>query len=478
MVINKEGTTNNYRKQFEKNTLKTMSLLLFVIFHIIVMLIFTGLQNSQETQIIICTYIASIQLILSMKLLVRFGYNLFSMPILFLVFSFIFHFGHLVLYILNIKVARTYNIFDMVSLAIILKACKFVIFSTFYIVYGIVLTSTMKVRSREKNSDTKIQISTIYKVGCWLFGLGILPKLYIDLSKIVLFLMKGYLATYTLRVPGIINTIANMSEYGILMIMVGKQNDKKRLKLIFTCFLLYQTFIMLSGNRGRPMVVIIAAVFIYWDLKGSITKKQILKVGLVGYIGVVFLMFYGNLRNPYLIDASIVEKVRMSFSSPIANVLDEFGGTMLTLCYSVLYFPKVCSQTFGMNYITSFFSVFPNIGGILNGFKESSIFVYKFPVNLALGGSYLGELYYSFNEMGRYFAIFIGAFIGIVSKNLLKTNRNKDWLKYSISMVIFVNIIWWVRGYFYDMARDIILVPIFILVLYKLQKKELKKKEN
>jgi hypothetical protein len=86
--------------------------------------------------------------------------------------------------------------------------------------------------------------------------------------------------------------------------------------------------------------------------------------------------------------------------SVFLKILGEFGGTIITLCYSMMYFPSYAPFQYGKNYIFSLFTIFPNVGGVLNEGLKTSTYTLMLPSDVSrfLGGSYIGELYYSFES--------------------------------------------------------------------------------
>lgn len=127
--------------------------------------------------------------------------------------------------------------------------------------------------------------------------------------------------------------------------------------------------------------------------------------------------------------------------------------------------------------------IFPNIFGILDSFKNSFIFVYNFPPSyrFALGGSYLGELYFNFEDISCILTILIGIFIGIVigilDKKILECIKKDSMIELSIYIIIFINILSWIRGYFADMVRETIWTSLLIYIIYILVKNYYKRKK-
>ena len=149
------------------------------------------------------------------------------------------------------------------------------------------------------------------------------------------------------------------------------------------------------------------------------------------------------------------------------SVVAEFGITIITLGISIEFFSSNNNFQYGLNYLLSLLNMFPNIGGILNFTISKTIYVNNFPMNLRsfLGGSYLGEAFYSFGYFGMVFIAFIGMLISYISLKLHDLFLKQKYIRLSILLILFPNLLWWTRAYFVDMVREFVWISLFTVIL-------------
>lgn len=451
---------------------KVLILISFVIINIFTFIASININNDDW----ICkfTIISIIQLISNILYLKILKYNIFSLPVLFIIFSYMFHFGHLILITFNIDVERSFDATILVSNETYRNACYFVMYSQIFLVLGIIVVNIF--------SDNKIKYDfrnalsykfddreRVFKIGFYLFIVGIIPTIYIDISRIIAYVQGNYLSTYYINVNSIITYLANLTQYGVIMMIIGRYDKKSFVNKVMTITIIYQVIIMLTGNRGSAIMLIISLVYIYINLVKNINKKQVIKFIVLGYIGIALINFIGETRMAEIreIDTLLGIFFESLTKSPLFELLGEFGSTMITLCYSIMFFPTVKEFACGTNYLTSLLIAIPGVSKFIGDLINEFVFINYFPSSYRayLGGSYLGELYYSFGKLGVIFTVFIGIFIAYTSIKIKVAIYNKELLKLSIYMVVFNNILWWGRSYFSGLLRECIwtMVPIIVI---------------
>lgn len=487
LVINNVELELVSMKNENNHLLKIILLISYILFNICIILLSTIIVNSNNKNWILQYVIVSlIQISISIIYLKRAGEDLFSLSMIFIIFTYIFYFGQLFMYAFKIKNNSDYDVVAWIALDTLKKACTFTSISIFFLTLGIIIIWFQNKKLNNDNDENendiendienKKKLKIIFKIGLVLFCISIVPKLYWEISRFRLHAMGGYLATYNVlnfSGGGVLVTFANMVEYSVVIMLIGLQDKKATCKFIFLSSLIFEVMLMLSGNRSRAVMSILMYLYIYIKLIKKIKMKDIIIISLCGYIGLSLITFISRTRMQLNMDIdSLLNEFTYSFfqHSPIFDSLAEFGSTMVTLCFTIQIFSEYGKPTYGINYIFSFFNAIPNINGIVEPFRNafeyttSNIFQAFFG-NIALGGSFLGELYYNFNYFGAFFAIIIGLIVGFVSKNLHYTIKDKNWLKLSILMILFPNILWLVRNYFSGLVRDFIWTSIVILII-------------
>jgi hypothetical protein len=435
------------------------------------LVVFFLLSHNYNFTITQLTFIAIAQLTLSLIILTKRGYGLFSLPSLFLIVSFIFHLSHLILILIDSPVIKWYDLRGFTSNDIYIKSIVFTIKVQAFVVLGILLAKKKSLKIELKNitssRNESVDKHIIYKIGLILLMIGIVPRLYIDISRFVLFISGNYLATYNLSLSGVIVVISGMVDSGIILILIGKKDSPKFCKRVFTITLIYLTLIMFSGHRANSMITILTLVYVYFDIIKTLNKKSIFLWGLGAYSFVVLISLIADIRmlGNFNINVILEYGSKLIKSSPILEILGEFGTSLKSVIYSISTFPDLSSHSYGTNYLKGLLLVFPNFGGFLTSIINDITYIFHFPNNAMMGGSYIGELYYAAGELGIIFAMLVGLILGKVSNKLLFAKNTKDWRVYAIYIIIFPNILWWSRDFFYTMIREIVWTILLIKVL-------------
>lgn len=149
------------------------------------------------------------------------------------------------------------------------------------------------------------------------------------------------------------------------------------------------------------------------------------------------------------------------------SVIAEFGITIITLGISIEFFSFNNDFQYGLNYLLSLLNIFPNVGGVLDFTIPKTIYIYNYPAHLRsfLGGSYLGEAFYSFGYYGMIFIAFIGMLISYISLKFQELFLKQKYIQLSILLILFPNLLWWTRAYFADMVREFTWISICTVIL-------------
>jgi hypothetical protein len=440
-----------------------------------------GLESS--TAIDILGTLCLIQFVTSISFLFLIEKTFFSFTSIFYIISNLFHLGQLTLISLDIEIEGISYVIDSIDVLIFLKSCTYVFICHMFYILG-VLTNVIFGKKVNFNNNNNINneyglvdnLWILKKIG-WIFiFIGIFPKAYIDINKLILFINGAYINTYNFAVSGYISLIASLSEYGILILLIAYQKNKSFCNKLFILAILYQSIIIYSGNRGKAIIFIILLIFIYTKVVKKISIKSFIFMCVFGYIGLITINVIGDTRSLLNRDwETMLYFINKNTGLyPIWRILGEFGSSLITVAYSLEYFPDYAPVQFGLNYLLSFTLIFPNIVGSFSLIFEKIQYVKHFPFGKSsyLGGSYIGETYYSFNIIGPAFVLFIGIFISSVSKRITQYIKCENWIGLVFTLVIFSNFLWWNRDFFGSMIRDFFWINGLIFILIQLIKKK------
>ena len=447
-----------------------------------ILLIFICVASANN--MILITILASVQLISSILILKFLDVEIISLPVIFLILSYIFNMGTLVLRTLSIHVDIPFNPYTMFSKSIFYNSCKFYILAEFFLVLGMLIVSkakSVKLKSDNKfknDMSFKLKKKLALKIGIIALCIGIVPRLYIDIGKVILYIHGGYLATYDLKTFGsILPIVGKLAQVGIMLIIIASKDNLKRARTLLFITIGYEVFSMLSGNRIFAIVYILTLIYAYFKFVESITKGKAILIVIGGYLGLIFINIIGIVREGSFSSIFIGGNlIKIITKSPIWGMLANFGGTLVSLSYSMLFFPADASYNYGKTYLSAPLILIPFITKIFPGLNKQFIFLQNFPGDnsRSLGGSYLGELYFNFGFIiGAIAAIIIGIGVMYAHNKAMQYWNERAFIKFTIMMVIFQQILMWVRSYFSSGLRNSVYLIALLVLIYIIVDKKL-----
>lgn len=427
------------------------------------------------------------QLILHITYLYKLENKIITFPIIFFLLSYVFTFGHLPIQAFHLDFGPSvlfplwYIDFDIYK-----EAACFALLTQMMLFLGMYLFFTFKIQTSVKENKLEnlfhIPLKSIKIIGIICFLIGIIPTLYVDVSRLLLFIEGGYLNTFNLNARDFIEIFANFFNFSIFALIIGFSKNKKIATSIFFATVLYKVTMMSSGGRGEAIVFLLG-LFIVWEtLVMQLSWKKIILLILLGYCGLVLLNFIATART--IPNLNFVEITNVFFQSLTKNQLisafSEFGSTFATVCFTVASKP---GPTLGLNYILPIVLVLPNIGGFNTGIVDQMIYINHINAfNQPIGGSYIGELFYAFHWYGVFFAVLLGIFIGFIYYKMVVYKKDeKNYFLYLLFSYSTPLIFFWIRGYFGAIYREYIWhcsFAIFIALAGFYFKKKLNKGEK
>lgn len=458
---------------------KIMHIIIYIIFiAIITIYTFTIQQSDFYTWLYKFSLIAIISLIFQLTLFKIEGIPMFNMTTLFIIMTYLFHFGQIFLNGLfrNYRF-QGFNFILIVDPESYIYISMFCLFSVLSVGLGVILSSKGKIQISSANTER--QITNEFKDNMHMYrsigkilALFFFPiRLFTDLKRVLVSLSHGYLQTFNAvgTGSGILDTLGYLSFVGIALIIMGYSNEKKKAFKIYAVVSLYLVVTMISGGRGMQITLLLMFLYLEHRLIYKIRFKNLAIILICGYLflGIVNTIVqvrgqtdvtFLNLWNIY-IDAL--------GNSPVLKLIEELGGTSYTPYLAYQKLSSGFEPRFGSTYLKSFAVVFPNIGGIFSKLNSEAYFV-KMLSGSALGGSYIGELYYNFKWFGLIFAIIIGFFINRISNYIDYYITTKKFLKVAYLLPLFTYSLWWIRDYFGSVLRPLVWGSVIIWIIYQI----------
>ena len=386
---------------------------------------------------------------------------------LFIIFSWFFHCGQIIKYAFKIEgevPLPFYNYGDDIDF---LNAFKFYFFSQLLLVCGCLFAlSNYRERQYKRVDGISTNLKTVATI---LVLIGILPRLYIDVYRIIVSIKSGYLSTYQIYVPTVLNSLAFLFDSGcflFLYITFGKRGNTT----LFVGMIIYKFIVMISGARQYAVCYLIVwIVFYFWTLRKATLKSKILLFAFA-YLALVVIDFVGTVRTDGFTWENLSHILDVKQNTLIGDTLGEFGSAFSSLVVAVRFVPSVTSYGLGNSYIAAILSGVPFIVAKIPILYKGVAYTKLLPNTAAFGGSYLGELYYNYSYFGIIGAFAVGFVIGKIQDTI---NFSESKAKIIWSTIIYVQLLLYVRGYITDMAQCCIWLWLILFVLFNQPKRKM-----
>lgn len=394
--------------------------------------------------------------------------------LLFLSLSFLVHQSHLILTSNDINTWMLFDTYSKFSYGTAFVATCFVLKSNCFLslgmIYGIRLSRRYSMENLTKNIRMNYSDDEIANVGGLLCIFGMFFNLYKFICVFSASKNGGYLATFKTGLDGIVLTF---SSFFVLCFCVWLKHTKEsRIKVSFFCILivLYEFLYMTTGNRYEPVISIVC-ILIFYKEKYISKIKPVVLLSLFGvaYLILSVLVAISESRNStQLINLYQVTDL-YSIEQLSSAVAGEFGEAIYNVAQCVEFFPSSFSL---FQFLKIFYCIVHIIPGLASRIPNSENVLYyinNFPNHYAMGGSYIGEMYFWAGKTGYILAFPLGILI-TYSICLDVTNRKHYvFLKVGLYLAFFSII----RGYLFNSIRVIVWLWIISSILLKTNLKHL-----
>ena len=408
--------------------------------------------------------ISIIQLITGLLCIIVFkGVGIISIPCIFSFLTWIFHCGQIVLKGYGLKGDIPLDITRYASYSNQVQAFRFYLFSQAAIIIGVLLFKS------EHNKDEKPSKSIDgYYASKGLIIIGIIPRLYSDILRIVNSHKQGYKGVYSLYIPQFVSTLASFFDIGLGTILLIEKDTRKK-KTLFWTVIIYKAIVMMTGARKENVGFLILWIFIYILSNDKIKIKEILTGGLMLVLGAVFVDAIGTTRSLSSFSVqNILQSIISNENSIVGDSLGEFGSAFCSLEVPFEQITDPSMYGYGKSYIAGFLSIIPLLVSQIPGLSSETTYVSRFSHTTFFGGSFIGEAYYNFVWLGLIVCFLTGHLAAYCHKYLLKVdNNNAIEIRRIMSITITISLLMFVRGYFTDMVQRIVWVFIFLQILQK-----------
>lgn len=353
-----------------------------VLFLCISFLISLGINESYT----VLAWISIAELALSIIFIKYFGgYNLFTLPTFFLLFTWAFHCGQIILKGFGIE---GYMPLDFTRYAVItnqIRAFKFYYFAVVLITIGIILARNSGNNERDNQYIDGKRTSQLFVL------IGIIPRLYVDARRLIGGIISGYQGVYTIYIPQMINTLAFFFDIGVVIKLLHTDNVVSRRRL-FWAVVIYKSIAMLTGSRQSVVAFLVIWFYLYYFKGSKLSIKKIVSLLVVALAGITLLNAIRNTRSISSFRVgSLFNYITSSgegMSSIISGFLGEFGSAFCSLEVPFQQIPSTTGFGFGKSYLAGLLSVIPMLTSAIPSLASETTFITKFEGTTYFGGSF------------------------------------------------------------------------------------------
>lgn len=377
--------------------------------------------------------------------------SIISFYTLFLFFSWFFHCGQIVKLAFDIPGSVPLDVARYADNTSILNSFRF-----FFVSQSMISAGMLFARPKQYNREIYQNKFNAKKSSKVLIALGIIPRLYIDISILLGGLAGGYQGVYSITFPQILQTIAFFFDAGCVIALLDTENKKRN--TLFWIILIYKCITMSTGARQERIAFLIIWVFIFFYVSKEVHLSNVIMMTILAVLGILLVNSIGVIRASSSISISEVFSSMFSneSSNVLGNMLGEFGSALTTLAVTVKKVPIECSWGYGDSYLAGILSIVPTLANRL-GLGNATMYISNLSGVTYFGGSYLGELYYNFSWFGSLACIVIGIFVSRAQNYIYEKDTNGNITKKSIfSAIVMMSLILFVRGYFTDMVQKLV----------------------
>jgi len=414
--------------------------------------------------------IVVIQMVFQIAIMIYMKVHFLSLSFIFLILTYFFHFGQLFILVLFPEFENPiFNYILYYDHITVKNALSFSLFVILFTGLGMLLSMSDYSNSLKESGGKKLFTLTSYQLRkiAWVIIFVTFPiQVFLDFTKIIISFREGYIATYFIGIPGFIGAIASISFSGFILLLLSYKNKPKIALKILIFIILYLIITMLIGNRGFQLIRIIMFLYVYNTAIAKINVKKLILYSFLFYFLTVFLVSIATVRAFTDNRAAIFLETFLDniMGNPLKILFSELGGTINTVCLTLQQVPQTRDHAYGLTYLASIFTIFPDVGDVFSDINQFSEFQ-KNLVGSALGGSYIAELYYNFSIWGIVIATGFGIFINKISEKLHFYLTNELYLHFIYLTPLYFQILWWARDNFSSLLRPFIWNLLFVYLV-------------
>lgn len=459
---------------------KGVILLLYVFFVLLSVFALYGVNStfSGEELFLYQAIILVIDLVITLIVLKACKINYLSLSSLFILCSYLFNFGQILLY--GLFVDNTYigvNYLIKYNETIYKPAVLMVYVIHVSLIFGILLTSSNSLSHCRITPDFAFDYNRCRFIRNFIMLTCFPLEVILVVIKIIYSKAGGYGAILAITGNDGISTIARFYIIAfVLSLFLARDENKFKVLIVEMVWL---CFSMLSGDRHYAVANMLMLLFFYSCVRREkkIKFKTMILVIIGAFIAITFVetinfnRMYGELTMDSLINNILyVLKVR----NPLFAFLNEFGASLYTPIGAYDYVIRTGNYAHGSTFLFSWVYALPNVGGLVAKVTDSINFgkvITEYGLSGGfhqIGGAYTGEMIYNFKFIYPLCSILLGVFISSIEKKIINHINNGQIARMTFYVMAFNGLLFYVRGYFYGFIRQWAWSALLLLILISL----------
>lgn len=279
---------------------------------------------------------------------------------------------------------------------------------------------------------------------------------------------------------GLIDDFSNFFIYGIICLIFSHKLTRNKIKMLIAVVSIYLVFVMaLTGDRRYQIVSIIVLVLSYLKCYNIKIGFRFIGLAVGGYLFLSLFYVLREIRENDLVSigefisvySDMVFGIRTSI---LTQTLYEFGGSFYTVCLAVRYVPLSIGYKYGMTILSGIISIIPL--GFL--YQESRVFQdgrlasqLMQMGSTTVGGSAYADLYGNF---GLIFGVVAAAVLGFAVYILFNRRGNVKYgscFENARYYILFYALIHLARASFTEVIRTAVWGLAILYLAYNLKRR-------
>ena len=393
--------------------------------------------------------------------------NYTDIGFLFMIGSYFFMFGHVIIEVFDLKTTLLWNPSTYFSQQDKLHAATYAIvcllvFSIFYSMNVNRIETIIKgIGERDIDRDM------IYRMGIVFSLIGLISSILTWRKIISVERITGSYASYiNANTTGFLDDFSYLLAPGIIYIFSSKKNSKTNDFILLISVLMYYTATMiLSGSRKTQIFAMISVLlsYLHTHQKRKIELGKIIAVVLIGLIFLDLIYVIRECRfNLSTIGYTFIDSLKdfKFINSILGETFAETGISFYSVVSVMSTVPSIFPYEFGMTFVRTIPSILP-IGWAVGDFfdKASTSYVINRYTKLPVGTSLLADFYWNFGFIGGvFFCLIFAVTLSKITHTL--SSKTKDYHYFSILYIVLMG----VRAGIFELFRPLMVVVLFPII--------------